>query len=252
MKKKMSTRELAMITVLGFALFGYGFYSFLWSPMEAEKTVLLEEKNEIESKVISKNIEGLNKEIISLENEAKSVDFQLEEIKSNREFGAMDYQELLAYLGNRADTVGVDMTDFEKLEFNDRKVYWETPYEVTVQGEYMDIINFVNSVYQLDNYFYLTSMDLREISRIPMTDDTLQGESSLREKILFEWAPEFMNALDEEIPSELRAELEENYENEYQEAMSRIEEEKEKSFKLDEKLQLTFTFHFITLEEPVE
>lgn len=253
--KKMSPREMVMVVGLLIALLGYGFLTFVWDPMEAKKAELTTEMTKKEDELFRKNVEALEAQKRKLHNEKSEAGLKIEQIKQEKTFGVVNYQELIEYLGKEADSLQVDVVQFKKQDPQNTNAYWEIPYEVTVQGNYDNIIRFVNSFYELENYFLITGLDMREVARIPMTDKVADGNPELTEDIDFEWASEFIEKLDKSIPSELLKDSEEAFMEDFATEMDKLEEElskEEKNVEISDKMQLKFMFHFVSLEEPTE
>ena len=242
--------------LLSLFLVGYGFLTWVYDPLSAEKEKLFTEKVKLEDTIFQKNIPNLEKKMGELEKESNEVLLQLAEIKKTRDFGPIDYQELITYLGKEADSLGVDVVQFRKHDFINQNVYWEIPYEITIQGDYDNIILFVNSLYKLDKYFYVTGMDLREVSLIPMSDKVVSGDETLKEEIKFEWANGFIEKLDKTIPSDIKStdkdevDSQDSFMSDFATEMEEIQTEE--MFSVKDKLQLNFTFHFVSLDDPSE
>lgn len=243
-----------MVSVLLVSLVAYGFYEFVWVPAKSSEADLLTEQQKLESDLKQKNVPLLEKKLQNLKKEKDNFNLKIAEIKEKRTFGTVDYQKLIEYLGKEADTLEVDMTRFKKMEFRNQKVYWEIPYEVVVQGKYENLILFVNSLYKLENYFFITGIELQEVARIPMTEKTIEGSNNLRNDIEFDWAKDFMDKLDRNIPPELRQDMQEEFMKEFADEMRKFEDELQditnEEAMIHDKLQLRFVFHFIELDEP--
>lgn len=243
-----------MVALLGVGAAGYGFHETVWIGLQEEEEILLSEKSNLESNLNAKNVSALEVTLKDLNERNQEAELRMEEVFSKRTFGAMDYQKLISFMGAEADALGVDLVTFKKIDIQDKKVYREIPYDVTVQGSYENIILFVNSLYKMEKYFYFTGMSLGEIERVPMTELVIEGSEELRQSIEFTWAGEFMDKLDESIPADLRKETKEALMNEFYRDLEKYEsnidlnlaEAEEVAY---DKLQLRFVFKFIELDK---
>lgn len=251
---KLKARELAMVLGLIIGLAGYLFYSFIWVGLKEGESIALEERRSLETSLSTQNVPQVEEKLEILNSQIKDIDLKIAEVNAQRTFGAVEYQKLVTYMGQEADKLDIDLVNFNKMDTQDRTVYKEIPYEVTVQGEYDNLILFVNSLYEMDRHFFITATELLEVERMPMTSVTIEGDSNLREKIEFKWGNGFMDKLDESIPAELRLENQKAFMDDFSAAMNEYKDDV--NFDVSngdplvyDKLQLRFVLQFVEVQQ---
>lgn len=254
--KKLSAREKIMVGVLIGGLLLFALYKILYTPLQEQKTAL---SQEIETLVVqTKNLEALQGQLTQIKSQSSELQSEIDKMDVEKGFGVMNYQELLTFLGEAANEYDVDIIQFKRLDYEDKVNYWEVPFEVSLQGDYRDIILFVDSIYQLDDYFAIRQLNLKQIDMIPMTDKVSKGELPEENKgVGFDWSPDFINRLNEMIPSDILSSEAGGTEGEtkpsegsadYQSYLNQIKG----NYQVEEKVELMFSFHFISLEETPE
>lgn len=243
--KKLSGREQKLVLILFMGLLAYVLFQYVFSPMQVKKAELKGQMEILETEM--KDLDMLQNELDKVKSESSVLEEDIKEMDAKKGFGVMDYQELLTYLGDSAQKYGVDVVNFERLSYVDRMNYWEVPFEVSVQGEYQDLILFVDSIYQLKDYFAIRQLNLHQIELVPTTLNP-EGETEAEAAVpQFPWVSDFVQRLNQN--SALDMELEVDEENVgaavYADYLEQLQKGKEKQ----EKVELMFVFHFISLEE---
>lgn len=243
--KKLSSRERKLLSVIVIGLLLYVLYTNVLTPLQAKKGELSDEITKLQAE--AKDINGLEVSLESVKSQSSDLQEEIVKMDAQKGFGVMDYQELLTYMGESALNYEVDIVNFKRLPFEDKDNYWEIPFHISVQGEYRDLILFVDSLYQIEEYFAIRDLSLKQITLTPMTEE-VEGEEEETDSSRFSWLPGFVEQLDRNLPSEIGLEIEgvegESY-SKYIDQVKGLNETKEK-------IELTFSFHFISLEENPE
>lgn len=252
MKKKLSQRDTYLVVGLLIIAVGYVFYQYLLTPISQKITDQKNMESQLTEQISSKDENALIEKQQNLSKEKQNFNTKLAKIKEEKNFKPVEYQELLTYLGQQADTLGVDIVKFSKDDVQELNSYWQVPYRITVQGDYKNIVQFINTLYKYDNYFSIDGMDLKQVSMIPMTDKVTDGNADLSSAIKYSWASDFIQKLDKSIPSTILATASTSDSSSDGSNTTTDNSNKKANTNFDEKVQLDFTFSFITLEEPVE
>ena len=252
MKKKLSQRDTYLVVGLLIIAVGYVFYQYLLTPISQKITDQKNMESQLTEQISSKDENALIEKQQNLSKEKQNFNTKLAKIKEEKNFKPVEYQELLTYLGQQADTLGVDIVKFSKDDVQELNSYWQVPYRITVQGDYKNIVQFINTLYKYDNYFSIDGMDLKQVSMIPMTDKVTDGNADLSSAIKYSWASDFIQKLDKSIPSTILATASTSDSSSDGSNTTTDNSNKKADTNFDEKVQLDFTFSFITLEEPVE
>lgn len=245
--KKTSGREQKLILFLFVGLLGYVLFQYVFAPLQVKKEELKGQMAELE--VETKDLDMLQNELNIIKSESSLLEEDIKDMDAKKGFGVMDYQELLTYLGDSALRYGVDVVNFERLPYVNRTSYWEIPFEVSVQGDFQDLILFVDSIYQLKDYFAIRQLDLHQIELKPTVIETGEGSASTGTVPQFEWVSDFVQRLSQNSAMDVDLAIkEEGVESEsipYADYINKLQEGKGKQ----EKVELLFVFHFISLEE---
>lgn len=253
--KKMSKRERGLVIgLIGFLLI-YVLYQYAFSPIREKKSGLSDKVSELESQV--KDMDVLEGQYTRVKSQGEALKMDIKKMEVEKGFGVIDYQTLLTELGRNAKEYRADVIKFKRLEYKEKNNYWEVPFEVSVQGEYRDIILFTDSIYQMGKYFVMSQIDMKQVDLIPMTNDVNgeEGESETKVKPGFEWGPQFIEKLNDgssftpnsiaqgqqanQVPNETG---QTNYMDYLNEVQSQV--------KSEQKIQLDLKFHYISLTKP--
>lgn len=229
---KITDRDKYVIVGIIVLVISYLLYTYLYVPLKEEKDMLTEELSTLTPKM--QDISKLKTNVIDLSTKKKVLVNSLLSLKEEKGFDNIPYKELITYLGSKADELDLDITLFTKMDLNDRGEYKEIPYDIKVEGNYSDITNFVNNLYELDTYFFITDIEMKEIDVLPIelmvkNDDVIT--------MPFDWAENFISRVDKGIPTE--------YILEYSEEIDPYTLEQ----KINKKTELSFKFYFVSLDE---
>lgn len=229
---KITDRDKYVIVGIIVLVISYLLYTYLYVPLKEEKDMLTEELSTLTPKM--QDVSKLKTNVIDLSTKKKVLVNSLLSLKEEKGFDNIPYKELITYLGSKADELDLDITLFTKMDLNDRGEYKEIPYDIKVEGNYSDITNFVNNLYELDTYFFITDIEMKEIDVLPIelmvkNDDVIT--------MPFDWAENFISRVDKGIPTE--------YILEYSEEIDPYTLEQ----KINKKTELSFKFYFVSLDE---
>lgn len=238
--KKLSSREKKLVGgLLGFLVI-YILYVYVVQPLNIKKDEYLAELQILETKKENKSI--FEEKLRNIEQKNEKAMRELDYLLKENNVNPLEYQELLTTLGYLEENHDIDVTDFKKMSSEENKNYTKMPFEVVIQGSYINIVKFMNSFYGLDNYFVIEAIELKEIELIPMTDKVVNsGSSNSQEHLGFDWADGLIEKLNKKIPTELLNEQELDEELKQFEEMLRMER-KENSV-----IQLRFRFYFLLI-----
>lgn len=244
--KKMTPRDRVLLLVLSVVAVVALLYKFAYVPLQDKKFQL---KDEIASlKAETNDIPSLQVQLNTIQSQSSELETEIDKMDAQKGFGVMNYQELMTYLGESAKEYDVDITSFHRMKYENKINYWEVPFELTVQGDYQDIILFVDSVYQLNEYFAIRQLHLQQIDMIPMSalTSTEKGITG------FEWGPSFIQRLNENVPSNLLAPKSDETEAQTEDRYAQYLKSLDAKSSVERKVELMFSFHFISLDETPE
>ena len=243
--KKMTARDRLLLIVLSVIAVVAILYKFMYVPMQDKKIELKDQIVGLETQ--TNDVASLQAKLDAIKSQSSELETEINKMDAQKGFGVMNYQELMTYLGESAKEYKVDVTSFQRMKFENKTNYWEVPFELTVQGDYQNIILFVDSLYQLNEYFAIRQLNLQQVDMIPMIPT---GQSETGEKASgFAWGPQFIERLNENVPSNLLTPKENENEAEEQDRYAQYLTSLNGSGAIERKVELTFSFHFISLEE---
>jgi Tfp pilus assembly protein PilO len=229
---KVSTRDKYVLISLLVIIIGYVFYTYAYIPLKEKKENFKEELALLTPQMrdtvqLENNLNNLSKEKFNLEEELLG-------LKEEKGFNDVPYRELISYLGEKADELELDITLFTRMELNNRGQYVEIPYDIKVEGDYSSITQFVNYVYELDKYFFVTDIEMKEKDVLPL-ELVLQEEKPIT--MPFDWAESFIERLNSGIPVDSILKEAEGLDPYVL---------KEKVY---QNIELSFKFYFVSLEQ---
>lgn len=243
---KMTPRDKILLVALSVVAILAVLYQFAYVPLQDKKIQMKDEIAGLEAQ--TKDIQSLQVQLDNIKSQSSELETEINKMDAQKGFGVMNYQELMTYLGESAKEYKVDITSFHRMKYENKVNYWEVPFEITVQGEYQNIILFVDSIYQLNEYFAIRQLNLQQIDMIPMTQEQAAEEGSSG----FAWGPHFIQRLNENVPSNLLTPKEDENKEEEKDRYEQYLSSLNNNGKVERKVELMFSFHFISLEETPE
>jgi len=181
---------LAVIIILA----GAAYYSFLHLPLSDEIAKLADSveiaRNEKTAKSTkAANLPRLRKDLASLDAELKKAVAQLPDRK--------EVADLLSSITAKAQGAGLDVLTFRPRAETLREFYAEVPVDITVKGNYHEMIDFFDNVGRLDR--------LINIDNIGFKNPTVTGERVIVETTTVATAYRFLNEAERKKAAEERA-----------------------------------------------
>jgi len=181
---------LAIIIILA----GAAYYSFLHLPLSDEIAKLADSveiaKNEKTAKSTkAANLVRLRKDLATLDLELKKAIAQLPDRK--------EVADLLSNITAKAQGAGLDVLIFRPRAETLREFYAEVPVDITVKGNYHEMIDFFDNVGRLDR--------LINIDNIGFKNPTVTGERVIVETTTVATAYRFLNEAERKKAAEERA-----------------------------------------------
>lgn len=243
----MTPRDRMLLVILSLVAVVAILYKFAYVPLQNQKFELKEQMTSLQAE--TKDISSLQTQLNNIKSQSSELETQINKMDAQKGFGVMNYQDLMTYLGESAKEYEVDITSFHRLKYENKTNYWEVPFELTVQGDYQDIILFVDSVYQLNEYFAIRQVSLQQIDMIPMNVQPTEEGNGL---VGFEWGPAFIQRLNENIPSNLLTPKADETEQQTEDRYAQYLQSLNGNGSVERKVELMFSFHFISLDETPE
>lgn len=186
-------QKIAFLVVL-IIIAGALYYSFLHVPLGDEIAKLADSveiaRNEKQTKSAkAANLPRLRKDLATLDLELKKAVAQLPDRK--------EVADLLSSITAKAQGAGLDVLAFRPRAETLREFYAEVPVDITVKGNYHEMIDFFDHVGRLDR--------LINIDNIGFKNPTVTGERVLVETTTVATAYRFLNEAERKKVAEERA-----------------------------------------------
>lgn len=194
--KILDLPKLQRIAILGviIILAGAAYYSFLHLPLSDEIAKLTDSVEIAKSEKLTKstkaaNLARLRKDLANLDLQLKKAVAQLPDRK--------EVADLLSSITTKAQGAGLDVLTFRPRAEALREFYAEVPVDITVKGNYHEMIDFFDNVGRLDR--------LINIDNIGFKNPTITGERVIVETTTVATAYRFLNEAERKKVAEDRA-----------------------------------------------
>ena len=182
------------ILVVVVILTGAVYYSFLHIPLSDEIAKLSDSveigKNEKTAKALkAANLPRLRQDLARLDMELKKAVAQLPDRK--------EVAELLRHISTQAQNAGLDVLTFRPRGETLQEFYAEVPVDITVKGNYHEMIDFFDSVGRLDR--------LINVDNIGFRAPTVAGDRVMIESTTVATAYRFLNEAERKKVAEEKA-----------------------------------------------
>lgn len=161
--KELKEKKHLIIGVLTVLILFVVIFKFAYKPVANKKA---EVQNEIDLKSDNKeiNLEDLKNELETETQRADNAEKELNKLYKVKQFGYLDYTQMMEYLGERANQYDVDIITLKKEEVRDSGdgQKYEVPYYVNLKGTYENLLLFIDSLYQIDNYMEIQAFRLNQ------------------------------------------------------------------------------------------
>ena len=123
---------------------------------------------------------------------------QLDELYKMKKFGYLDYTKMMDYLGEKATETDIDIITLSKVETRQNGKHYEVPYYVTLKGKYENLLMFVDSLYQIENYMQINAFQINQKASSEEKNGTTNDNSSNYEQ----WMNTFAQRLNKDLKTE--------------------------------------------------
>lgn len=163
--------NIYLITLLIIIIIFGGFYFYFWAPYVKEINFKEEEAINLEKQTYNINLDNKKQIINNLEEELKINQAVIKEIENEKTISLEEKEEILMHIGKEIRKLNLNLIKYEENPSEKISSYDIVSYNLKIQGENNQLIEFLNSLYSKYNYFYIDNIDMRIIEYKPSFQD---------------------------------------------------------------------------------
>lgn len=257
LKNSQVSKEQLQLVFLTLILIGgiIAFYYYLMLPLIAEKDTLSFEHNTLQAQV--KDVDTLKRSLAEAKERVEEKEKEVNDIKDSTNYKPYSYTDFVDFLGSLQKESGVEVVSIIEEDYFELESHWEIPYNVVLAGDYLEILAFVNGIYQEDRFHVISDVKLHRGNPVISSDKGIIRDN--------EWVREIENKINGSYPknqspnssfgdivppSEPKV-IEKTPLGE-QDKSSLLETEDSTIKPYEEVLYLDFSFKFISIYDPAE
>lgn len=192
--KELKDKKHIIITVLLVIAVFWVVIKVVYKPIAEKKENVIAETAKID-KVDEKKLEEMEINLVTQNEKAIEAKAELDRLYEIKQFGYLDYTKMMDYLGTEANKFGVDIITLKKVEARQNGNHYEVPYYVNVKAKYEDLLMFVDSLYQIENYLEIQAFKLNQRPSSEAQEITANDNSSE----YMDWMTTFSERLNKDL-----------------------------------------------------
>lgn len=237
--KKISQKDLIILSVMLGLVFLYLLFIYFYEPFEKKLSAAQDEKESLETQMSPDYVISVQSELDKLKNELSLLEEEKKESDALKTISKNEQENILLNIGETATSLDINLVKFEEKAHIDSFEYSIIPYEIKARGDNSDLIIMLNTLYEKYNYFHIDDVNMRKLKVVSELERP-ENEVNIENSITDNWSEQFLDLVTMDFPVHLL-----NNEDETKKEADTSESEKTPT-KLNSELQLDFTIYFIS------